>query len=309
MMSVDEFAVPKGAKEARILAASLAATVVVAGGGILCGLLSGSIAILFDGLFSSIDVVMTAATLHVARLLVRQADRRFQFGYWHFEPLVLAFNSCVLTLLCAYAFFNAVLGLIAGGHAISFGTALVYTGAVSALCAAMYLYQRRSNESVKSEFVRLDMHSWLISGVITGALLVAFSVGAAMQGTDLDYLIPFIDPAVLALLAPLLIVTPIATARRAFKEIFLMAPRNLDLEVKGAMDEIVRKRGLSGYSSYIAKVGRADFVEVSVLLPGGYALGTIESLDDMRREIVTALGGAGNERWLTITFTGDATYV
>ena len=308
MMTADEFAVPKGAKEARILAVSLAATVVVAGGGILCGVLSGSTAILFDGLFSSIDVVMTAATLHVARLLVRQADRRFQFGYWHFEPLVLAFNSCVLTLLCAYAFFNAVLGLIAGGHAISFGTALLYTGSVSVLCAAMYLYQRRSNESVKSEFVRLDMHSWLISGVITGALLVAFAAGAAMQGTDLDYLIPFIDPAVLALLAPLLIVTPIATARSAFRDIFLMAPQNLDLEIKQAMDEIVRRRGFSGYSSSLAKVGRADFLEVCVLLPAGYALGTVESLDAMRREIATALGGAGNERWLTIMFTADPSF-
>jgi predicted Co/Zn/Cd cation transporter (cation efflux family) len=304
-MSPEEFTVPSGAKEALMLKVSLAGTVVVAGGGIICGLLSGSMSILFDGLFSSIDAVITVAALRVARLVVRAANRRFQFGYWHFEPLVLALNSCVLTLLCVYAFFNAALGIIKGGHVVEFGIALIYTGVVSVLCGAMYLYQRHGNVVAQSEFVRLDMHSWLMSGVITGALLLAFGAAVAAEGTPLDYLIPFADPGVLALIAPLLVLTPVKSARRAIREILLIAPRDLDLDVRRAMDEIVRKRGFLSYSSYIARVGRADFVEISVILPPGYAVNTVECLDDMRREIEAALSGTGNERWLTIMFTGD----
>src|SRR4051812_27255520 len=242
MIRPEDLADPN-AKEKRLLKVSLAATMVVAGGGIVCGLLSGSMSILFDGLFSSIDAVITAVALHVARLVVREGNRRFQFGYWHFEPLVLALNSCILTLLCSYAFFNAVLGLIAGGHDVKLGAALIYTGSVSALCALMYVYQRRGNELAKSEFVRLDIHGWLMSGVITGALLLAFGAAGAMRNSRLDYFIPFIDPGVLALLAPLLMVTPIKSAKRAFRQIFLMAPRDLDLKVRGTMDEIVRRRG------------------------------------------------------------------
>jgi predicted Co/Zn/Cd cation transporter (cation efflux family) len=305
-MSLDEVAVRKSPGEARLLKVSLAATLIVAGGGILCGLMSGSMSIVFEGLFSSIDAVITVMTLHVARLVARQADRRFQFGYWHFEPLVLGLNSCILILLCVYAFFNAVSGILAGGHAVGFDIALIYTGAVSALCIAVYLYQRRGNRTAGSEFVRLDMHGWLMSGAITGALLLAFSAAAAMRGTDLDPFIPFVDPAVLALLAPLLVMAPIASARRAFREIFLMAPRALDLEVRSAMDEIVRAHGFVGYSSYIAKVGRADFVEISVVLPPGYPLVAIETLDELRREIEGALGGGNKDRWLTIMFTAEA---
>jgi predicted Co/Zn/Cd cation transporter (cation efflux family) len=52
--------------------------------------------------FSGIDAAMTAVALHVARLVTRESDRRHQFGYWHFEPLVLALStaacSCVLRL-------------------------------------------------------------------------------------------------------------------------------------------------------------------------------------------------------------------
>jgi predicted Co/Zn/Cd cation transporter (cation efflux family) len=305
-MSLDEAAAPAGAGEARLLKVSLAGTIVVAAGGMLCGLLSGSISILFEGLFSLIDAVITATALHVARLVAREADRRFQFGYWHFEPLVLALNSCVLMLLCVYAFFNAVLGLIAGGHEVEFDIAFFYTGAISALCIAMYVYQRRGNVEVRSEFVRLDIHGWLMSAAITGALLLAFTAAVAMRGTKLEFAVPFVDPAVLALLAPFLMLAPIAAAKRAFREIFMMAPRALDSEVRTAMDEIVRRRGFTGYSSYIAKVGRADFVEISVVLPPGYPLLAVERLDELRREIEAALGGANKDRWLTIMFTADA---
>lgn len=72
------------------------------------------------------------------------------------------------------------------------------------------------------------------------------------------------------------------------------------------MDDVVRRRGFAGYSSYIAKVGRADFVEIYVVLPPAYPLVAIETLDELRREIESALGGEDKDRWLTIMFTADA---
>src|SRR3954466_3042445 len=109
-MSRDLNATQRATTEARVLRVSLFATALVAASGLACGVLTGSMAIVFDGLFSGISAVMTAGALHVAGLVAREADRRARFGYWHFEPLVLALNSCVLVLLCTYPFFNAVAG-------------------------------------------------------------------------------------------------------------------------------------------------------------------------------------------------------
>lgn len=305
-MSRERIAVQRAATEARVLRVSLVATALVSASGLACGLLTGSMAIIFDGLFSGIDAVMTAVALHVARLVAREADRRHQFGYWHFEPLVLALNSCVLVLLCTYAFINAVAGLMSGGSVPKLGLALGYTGLVSILCFGMHLYQRTANRTLSSEFIRLDMHSWLVSAVITTALLVSFTVALLIRGTRFDALAAYADPAVLAVLSPLLVATPLAAARRAFREMTLVTPRDLDRRVSKVLSEFVDRRRLAGFTSYAAKVGRAAFIEVYVILPQGFPLTGIEQLDAMRAEIDELIGHGDGDHWLTVVFTGDA---
>ncbi|WP_332678823.1 cation diffusion facilitator family transporter [Brevundimonas sp.] len=303
-MSEDPSAARMGSAEARVLGASLALTVVVAIGGIICGLISGSMAIIFDGLFSGIDAAMTAVALQVARLVRRETDMRHQFGYWHFEPLVLALNSSVLTLLCIYAFVNAVAGLINGGHATELGLALVYSGLVSVGCIAMYVYQRTANRALKSDLVSLDMQGWLMSGVISLALLGSFGLAILLRGTRFEGFAAIADPLVLALLAPLLLIGPVRAARKAFREVFMITPPALDRHVRAVLDDVASREGFLDYTSYSTKVGRAEFVELYILLPAD-SQGGIGELDALREHIETALGKSRNERWLTVSFTAD----
>ncbi|MET0185122.1 MAG: cation transporter, partial [Achromobacter sp.] len=74
--------------EQRVLTLSIWCTVALAMLGIIFGLLSGSQAIIFDGVFASIDAGMSILALVVSRLLLRSGSKRFQYGYWHLEPLV-----------------------------------------------------------------------------------------------------------------------------------------------------------------------------------------------------------------------------
>ena len=113
--------------EQRILRLSIGVTVVVSLFGVVFGLLSGSLSIVFDGVFAAIDAAMSGLALFVSRLVSRESDnRRFQFGYWHIEPMVLAFNGGTLMLLCFYAFLNAVDSLLAGGRQLDFDWAIAY---------------------------------------------------------------------------------------------------------------------------------------------------------------------------------------
>lgn len=110
--------------EQKILKRSIAITVGVASSGIFFGLLSGSLSIVFDGLFSVIDVAILMLALAVARLVQHEGDRRFQHGYWHIEPMALVFNGTVLMFLCLYAFINAVDSFLAGGRELQLDWAI-----------------------------------------------------------------------------------------------------------------------------------------------------------------------------------------
>ncbi|RUR18286.1 cation efflux family transporter [Legionella sp. km535] len=296
-------------EEQRILKISIAVTFLLAVAGILFGLLSGSLAIVFDGMFNMVDTAMSILSLLVARLLTSKGNRRFQYGYWHVEPMVLVFNGSVLILICAYALVNAIGSLLSGGRELNFDWAFVFALLMSALSIIMYVYIRHKNVKLSSEFLRLDTQSWLISAAISSSLLIAFGTAALMDGTAYEYLTPYIDPFILALLTACLIFVPMGAVRDAMRDMFLIAPFGLDEKVRGFLDELTKRYQFKTYSSYVAKIGRAQFIEIHIVVPEGYPISGIETLDAIRREIVGVMGGNGPKLWLTIAFTTDESWI
>lgn len=292
-------------REQGILRRSIAITAAIALTGIAFGLISHSQAILFDGVFSLLDGVMVLLSLSVSRLLMSEGSRRFQYGYWHIEPIVVAFNGTLLMLLCLYALLNAVRGLMTGGRDLDFGQAIFYGAGMMVVCFGMYLYERRSNRRIQSQFIRLDMQSWLMSAMIGAGLLLAFGSAILAEGTRFESWARYADPAILAVLTSILIFLPLGAVARAVKEIFQVAPEGLDRRIRTFMDAMVEARGFITYSSYVARVGRAQFIEIGIVLPRDYPIPSVDLLDEIRAEIGASIGEPGPQRWLTVTFTGD----
>jgi cation diffusion facilitator family transporter len=291
--------------EQHMLRRSIALTAFVAAAGILLGLVSGSMSIVFDGLFSAIDMSMLLLALAVARLVTREADRTFQYGYWHIEPMALAFNGGMLTLLCLYAFVNAVKSILGGGQEVELGWAIAYSTVMAVLAFGMFFYERAVNRHVHSELLKLDTQSWLMTALISAALLVAFGFAWAIEGTALARLSPYVDPGILALLSLGLAVMPLSTVRSALREILMITPTDLDRRVREVMETTAARHGFAGFTSYVAKVGRGSFIEIHIVVPPAYEIGTVAALDSIREEIATALGLRWPEHWLTIDFTAD----
>ena len=293
------------AAERRILRRSVLVTVFVGALGVLFGLLSGSLSIVFDGVFSVVDASMTGLALLVTRLIARESSQRFQLGFWHLEPMVLAFNGGLLMLLSFYALINAVGAILEGGRLIEFDWAIVYAAFVLAICVGMALWGRRANREVGSQFVALDVKGWTMSAAVTAALLAAFALAYALQGTRWEPYAPYADPAVLALLTILILPVPARTVLSALGDVLLVAPADLDRAVREAAAAAVARHGFREARSYVARSGRGRTIEIHFILPPGYPIGTVDWADAVREEVSGAIGFAGPDRWLTVAFTGD----
>ena len=292
--------------EQRALKLSIVVTLMVSSLGVTFGLLSGSQSILFDGVFSTIDAAMSGLALLVARLAVREASERFQHGYWHLEPLVAALNGSILMLLCFYAFLNAVQGLMEGGRVLDFDLAIVYAGVVAIVCFAMVAYQKRINRRADSEFVRIDMQGWLMAALITTALLAAFAIALGLEGTAHAHLTPYVDSLLLMLLTLCFMPVPIGIVRRAMKEVFLIAPSEVDREVHAAMEPVMAREGLLNYYSHVAKAGRGHFIEIHIVTAPEFAAGQgVALMDEIREQISAGLSIPPARRWFTVAFTAD----
>ncbi|WP_279477569.1 cation diffusion facilitator family transporter [Aureimonas sp. SK2] len=292
-------------REQSALKRSIAATVFVGGAGVVFGILSGSLSIAFDGMFSVVDASMTGMALLVSRLIERQTSGRFQLGFWHLEPIVLLFNGALLSLLSAYAFTNAVGTLLSGGRDLEFGWAIAYAVIIVAICLAMFLIGRRQNREIQSALLALDVKGWAMSGLITAALLVAFLIAALLQDTAFEGWTPYVDPAVLAILTLCLIPVPLRTVFEALKDIFLVAPAALDAQVRSVASGIVQRNGYRDVRTYVAKVGRSRTMEFHFIVPEDHPNQTLADFDRVREEIAGAVGGEPRDRWLTVTFTAD----
>jgi predicted Co/Zn/Cd cation transporter (cation efflux family) len=300
--------------EQSVLRVSIAATFVVAAFGIVFGLLSGSFSIAFDGFYSLADAAMTTLSLTVASLILRSAERdalsgklrnRFSVGFWHLEPIVLGLNGTLLISVAVYALINAILSIQGGGRDLEFGYAILYAATTLLACAVMAWIGGRANRRIQSDFLTLDVQSWLMSGGISAALLIAFLIGYAIEGTRFDWVAPYIDPAVLAIISLVIIPIPISTVRQAVADMLLLTPPDLKAHVDQVAAETIERHGFLGYRAYVAKVGRAKQIELYFIVPKNGPAQRLEAWDRIRDEIGEAIGDESHNRWLTIAFTTD----
>lgn len=291
-------------KEVKIFKLSISVTLVIAAIGIVFGLLSGSQSILFDGIFSTIDTAMSILSVLVIKLMAKESTNRFQFGFWHFEPMVATVNGSIILLLCLYAQLNAILNIIDGGHSLTFSFATIYAVVVCIVCFGMYFYEKRVNKQLKSDLLQIDVNSWLMSSLITSALLIAFIIGLSIQGTQYEYWSPYIDSVALLVLTVFFIPVPLKILKQSLQEIFLVASKELDNEVNELASKIVKEHGLVDYESYVVKTGRLYSIEIHLITPESFAKeqGVI-ALDNIREQIASQLSIPSQQRWLTICFT------
>ncbi|WP_200873232.1 cation transporter [Burkholderia sp. A1] len=300
--------------ERGVLRVSIVVTLFIASIGIVFGLFSGSFSIIFDGVYSLVDASMSALSLLVVQLITSHASsrdlprklrERFGMGFWHLEPMVLALNGILLSGVAIYALINAVASLLRGGRELEFSWAVLYAFLTVCACSAIALVEARANRRIGSDFVRMDVKGWIMAASITGALLIAFCVGLAVQGTKWAWISPYIDPAVLAAVCLVIIPLPMSVIRQALGEIFLITPPDLRRHVEEIAQAFVEKHGLQSYRAYVAKTGRSREIELYFIVPASLPARDIAGWDRLRDEIGELIGGEGPDRWLTVVFTGD----
>ncbi|WP_233861617.1 cation diffusion facilitator family transporter [Paraburkholderia adhaesiva] len=300
--------------ERSVLQRSITVTLMIASLGVIFGLFSGAYSIVFDGVYSLVDASMSTLALAVVRLITSHAvdldlprkwRERFTMGFWHLEPIVLGLNGTLLVCVAIYALINAVMRLIAGGNELQFGSAFAYAMVTACTCFSMAVIESRANRRIQSDFLRLDIKSWIMSGGITTALLVAFAIGYAIHGTTLSHWSSYVDPLALAFVSLVIIPIPLAEIRRSLMELLLVAPPDLKAHVDTVAQRFVQRYAFLYFRSYVAKVGRSREIELYFIVQREAAAKPLTEWDAIRDEIGNALGGDDAHRWLTIIFTSD----
>lgn len=281
----------------------------VAIAGIVTGFISGSQSILFDGFFSLIATFIKVLMLITAQLIAKESNQRFQFGFWHLEPMVLLIEGSFLLLIAIYAFLNGVFGIINGGREIELGLVILYAAVFTVIEFGYYFWVRRKNRTLKSTLIQFDNISWLVDAMLSVGLLISFITALALTHQGYAQWAAYVAPAILIVLALSMLAPAFKILKPALRDVLGIAPDALDDKVREALEIASARHGFEGYKTYVQKHGRARFIEIHIVLPSGYPLTSVKTLDALREEIAELLGKADSARWLTISFTGDRRWI
>lgn len=269
----------------------------------MVGTISNSYAILLDGIFSFVAVLIKFMMLATSKVIAKQNSRKFQFGYWQFEPLVLIAEGSFTLIMVVYAFSTAVISFLNGGHEMHFGIAIYYALFFTVADFSYYYYVKRVNKTLNSNLVHFDNISWSIDAWLTAGLLISFGIAYGMTFTEYAAYTRYVDPLILMALTIQMTPSALRILIPSVKQIIGVAPSDLHHEVQAVMDHIMAKYNFRDYVSSVQQYGSMSVIDIDILIRRDSPMHVLQ-MDAIRSEIDEALGGDECEKWLTITFTG-----
>ena len=208
--------------EQRTLTLSLAAVAALSLGSLAWGLAIESDVVILNGIFSLVSLVGSVLYLTAAKLVSRPADRRFQYGYAHVEPLVNGVNALLVLVICIYALVNGIEGLRSGGDAVDAGS-VVWFGALTAVVSlSVGGYEMRIARLTGSQLVRNDGREWLLDAAFSLVTLVGFAALFVLPEPQRELWARYADSVLVMVLALLFLPVPIGVLRRNVGELLHM---------------------------------------------------------------------------------------
>jgi cation diffusion facilitator family transporter len=153
---------------------------------VILGIRSGSMAVVGDGIDSSVDVMISVMTLMVARVISQPPDELHPWGHGRAETLATAVLGGLLFFAGAQLILNSVRNLIQGDtlfipSPLALAAALISIGGKILLAWSQYLFGKKADSAMlKANAKNMISDVFLSVGVLAGlALSLAFKLESA----------------------------------------------------------------------------------------------------------------------------------
>jgi cation diffusion facilitator family transporter len=295
--------------ERKALLVSTIGNLVVGCVGIFFAVFSSSQAIMLDALFNLAYFATGLFTLKVAALVQEGDDVHFPLGYSFFESLINGIKGVLVLGVSVMALVGAVQALFTGGRAIAAGTAIVYGIFAAIMCWGLAAATRRGARRTGSPLVLADAENWLVNAAISSAVLLAFIGIVVIKDTAVEFLVPYIDPALVLIVVLISISVPVRMAWQALMELLNRSPsQKIIKEVDDIVKRCLASLPVQKYFVRVIQPGRNRMVLVHVVLPTDFQVNGLPMLDALRAETLDKLQDAHPATALDMIFTADPTW-
>lgn len=274
--------------------------------GISVGLWIQSDAVMLDGFFNTVNLIMGCATLYITRLLQKPEGKQFNFGYTGFVPLLNLCKGLLVFGVSIFAFTGSLGALFHGGVPAKTGSAVIYAAIAATVCLIVALIQKNLAHRTQSPIVIVDAQNWLINGMISLAVGLAFGFATWLGTTPFKAFVPYSDPSIVIILVLISFPLPISVILSSVKQLMLGAPRKqLQQKVYSIIQESIKAYPCERYVLRMAETGSVLYLHFYWLLPNADRSIPLAKLDRIRLEINQILQQEFPEMIVDLIFTQD----
>ena len=274
--------------------------------GVVWGIVIDSSMIVFDGLYSLISLFLSILAIFITGYISKNDFEKFPFGKRVLEPLTVAFNSIVLTIMCSITFINSAKEILTGGKAVDAELALGYSIISIAGCMIVYRVLARNNKKICSDIIKAESNQWLMDTLVSVAVLVGFLICTILDKTSLAYLSKYIDPLMVVITSAIFIRVPITTLIKSFKEILNRnADKDINDEIYTIVKDVEKEYNFEDSITRVSKIGKELRIEIDFVFNEQSKLNKLEEMDNVREYVYRSMSNIQLDKWLNVNFTGD----
>ncbi|MGI9946106.1 cation diffusion facilitator family transporter [Vibrio hyugaensis] len=210
--------------ENRILTFSALLASGFAVGGMVLGLLVGSIVIVFDGVYSLVSLLLTLLSLAASYYISKPSKSIFPFGKAVLEPIVIAIKAAVILIVVAFSLFSAVTALMSGGREVDASIATIF-GVVNVVgCGYAWWFMAKKSRRFSSGLIEAEKKQWQMDTLLSVAVTVGFIAAWLVSLTPYAHYAVYADPMMMVLMGFYFLKVPFDMLVGALRELLMMTP-------------------------------------------------------------------------------------
>ena len=125
-------------------------------------IVSGSQAILIDGVYDAMDVVILVIYQMLLPLIYKPVSERIPFGFAQVETLFILIKGSVLIVVTSMIIYNDIVIILNGGTSIDTKQVLIYEAFLTLFCIFGYFVVRRLGRKLKTPMIKVELITWKI---------------------------------------------------------------------------------------------------------------------------------------------------
>ncbi|MGF1820811.1 cation diffusion facilitator family transporter [Vibrio alginolyticus] len=274
--------------ENRILTISALLASGFAAGGMVLGLLVGSIVIVFDGVYSLVSLLLTLLSLAASYYINKPSKSVFPFGKAVLEPIVIAIKAAVILVVVSFSLYSAISALMSGGREVDASIATLF-GIVNVIgCGYAWWFMAKRSRRFSSGLIEAEKKQWQMDTLLSVAVTVGFISAWAVSLTPFSEYAAYADPMMMVLMGFYFLKVPFDMLVGALRELLMMAPsKELCQSVGKDVLEIEKVTEHQLKLAGVTKVGQELRVNVDVHIDDDTL--ELDTLEHTRKQLIKRL--------------------